>query len=57
MLVGYMRVSTNSDRQVLDLQRDALLAAAVDELVTTALARQIETPLGHGVSRLESKGR
>ena len=24
MLVGYMRVSTDSDRQVLDLQRDAL---------------------------------
>jgi DNA invertase Pin-like site-specific DNA recombinase len=31
MLVGYMRVSTDSDRQSLDLQRDALLAAGVDE--------------------------
>jgi len=31
MLVGYMRVSTDGDRQVPDLQRDALLAAAVDE--------------------------
>jgi DNA invertase Pin-like site-specific DNA recombinase len=31
MLVGYMRVSTDVDRQVLDLQRDALLAAGVDE--------------------------
>ncbi len=31
MLVGYMRVSTDSDRQVLDLQRDALVAACVDE--------------------------
>ena len=31
MLVGYMRVSTDSDRQPLDLQRDALLAAGVDE--------------------------
>jgi DNA invertase Pin-like site-specific DNA recombinase len=31
MLVGYMRVSTDSDRQVLDLQRDALLSAGVDE--------------------------
>src|SRR3954454_16684545 len=31
MLVGYMRVSTESDRQVLDLQRDALLSAGVDE--------------------------
>jgi DNA invertase Pin-like site-specific DNA recombinase len=30
MLVGYMRVSTDGDRQVLDLQRDALLAAGVD---------------------------
>ena len=31
MLVGYMRVSTEGDRQVLNLQRDALLAAGVDE--------------------------
>jgi hypothetical protein len=31
MLVGYMRVSTDGDRQVLDLQRDALLGAGVDE--------------------------
>ena len=31
MLVGYMRVSSEGDRQVLDLQRDALLAAGVDE--------------------------
>jgi len=30
MLIGYMRVSTSGDRQVLDLQRDALLAAGVD---------------------------
>jgi DNA invertase Pin-like site-specific DNA recombinase len=30
MLVGYMRVSTDGDRQSLDLQRDALLAAGVD---------------------------
>src|SRR6267154_1604997 len=31
MVVGYMRVSSDGDRQVLDLQRDALLAASVDE--------------------------
>lgn len=31
MLVGYMRVSTVTDRQVLDLQRDALVAAGVDQ--------------------------
>jgi hypothetical protein len=31
MLVGYMRVSTSADRQVIDLQRDALLADGVDE--------------------------
>ena len=31
MLVGYMRVSTDGDRQVLDLQHDALLSAGVDE--------------------------
>ena len=30
MLVGYMRVSTDNDRQVMDLQRDALLGAGVD---------------------------
>ncbi|MCP4300155.1 MAG: recombinase family protein [Gammaproteobacteria bacterium] len=30
MLVGYMRVSSESDRQTTDLQRDALLAADVD---------------------------
>jgi DNA invertase Pin-like site-specific DNA recombinase len=31
MLVGYMRVSSDGERQVLDLQRDALLNAGVDE--------------------------
>jgi DNA invertase Pin-like site-specific DNA recombinase len=31
MLVGYMRVSSADDRQSIDLQRDALLAAGVDE--------------------------
>lgn len=31
MLVGYVRVSTADDRQNTDLQRDALLAAGVDE--------------------------
>jgi len=30
MLVGYMRVSSDSDRQSTDLQRDALLSAGVD---------------------------
>jgi DNA invertase Pin-like site-specific DNA recombinase len=30
MLVGYMRVSSDSDRQTTDLQRDALIAAGVD---------------------------
>jgi len=30
MLVGYMRVSSEGERQVVDLQRDALLAAGVD---------------------------
>ena len=32
MLVGYMRVSSSDDRQSVDLQRDALIAAGVDEL-------------------------
>ena len=31
MLVGYMRVSSDSDRQTTNLQRDVLLAAGVDE--------------------------
>lgn len=31
MLIGYMRVSTADERQSVDLQRDALLAAGVDE--------------------------
>jgi DNA invertase Pin-like site-specific DNA recombinase len=31
MLIGYMRVSTEGDRRVLDLQRDALVSAGVDE--------------------------
>lgn len=31
MLVGYMRISTNADRQTTDLQKDALLKAGVDE--------------------------
>ena len=30
MLVGYMRVSSADERQSVDLQRDALLAAGVD---------------------------
>ena len=30
MLIGYMRVSTDNDRQSTDLQRDALLAVGVD---------------------------
>lgn len=31
MLIGYMRVSTDSDRQNTDLQKDALLNTGVDE--------------------------
>ncbi|GHD20613.1 hypothetical protein GCM10016234_33000 [Tianweitania populi] len=31
MLVGYMRVSSADDRQSVDLQRDALITAGVDE--------------------------
>ncbi len=30
MLVGYMRVSSDNDRQTTNLQRDALLATGVD---------------------------
>ncbi len=31
MLIGYMRVSTDNDRQVLDLQHHALPGAGVNE--------------------------
>jgi hypothetical protein len=31
MLVGYMRISTADERQSVDLQRDALQVAGVDE--------------------------
>lgn len=31
MLIGYMRVSSVDDRQSVDLQRDALIAASIDE--------------------------
>ncbi len=31
VLIGYMRVSSDGDRQTTDLQRDALLAAGVDD--------------------------
>jgi len=31
MLIGYMRVSSESDRQTTHLQRDALIAAGIDE--------------------------
>jgi DNA invertase Pin-like site-specific DNA recombinase len=31
MLVGYMRVSSSCDRQTTNLQRDALIAAGVDQ--------------------------
>jgi hypothetical protein len=30
MLIGYMRVSSDSDRQTTNLQRDALLTVGVD---------------------------
>ena len=30
MLIGYMRVSSDNDRQAMDLQRDALIVAGVD---------------------------
>ena len=36
MLIGYMRVSTDGDRQVLDLQRDALLPGS-----TEAVAKRV----------------
>ena len=48
MLVGYMRVSTDGDRQVMDLQRDALLAAGVDGATCSRIgpAAAVATALG-----------
>jgi DNA invertase Pin-like site-specific DNA recombinase len=31
MLIGYLRVSSTDERQSVDLQRDALVTAGVDE--------------------------
>lgn len=31
MLIGYMRISSSDDQQSVDLQRDALIAAGVDD--------------------------
>jgi len=39
MLVGYMRVSTSGDRQAVDLQRDALLAAGSMSATCSRIAR------------------
>ena len=44
MLIGYMRASTDSDRQVLDLQRDALLSAGVDERHRSRWAAEQNVP-------------
>ena len=38
MLVGYMRISSDSDRQTTDLRRDALVSAGVDSWHLTNLA-------------------
>jgi hypothetical protein len=39
ILIGYMRVSTDSDHQVLDLQRDVLLAAGAMSRAASVSAR------------------
>jgi len=44
MVVGYMRISTNGDRQILDLQRDVLFAAGL-----LARKKLAETPLCVGL--------
>ena len=42
MLIGYMRVSSVDDRQSVDLQRDALLAAGVDERHLGSVAKIVK---------------
>jgi hypothetical protein len=54
MLVGYMRVSTDSDRQVLDLQRDALVAPGLVELAAAHAGLQ-DVQLGFTHGALEAK--
>jgi len=38
MMVGYMRVSTDGDRQVLDLRRDVLLASGLMSGICSKIA-------------------
>jgi DNA invertase Pin-like site-specific DNA recombinase len=46
MLVGYMRVSSESDRQTTDLQLDALLAAAVDSRICSKITPPVPRTIG-----------
>lgn len=50
VLVGYMRVSSDGDRQTTALQRDALLAAGVDD-------RHLYEDKASGARALEEWGR
>jgi len=54
MLVGYMRVSSESDRQITDLQRDALLAAVALHVLAIALYAAAK---GHNLLRPMITGR
>ena len=60
MPVGYMRVSSDSDRQTTDLQRDALLSAGVDSRHLTNLAAGDtsvgSTPSSAGLSIRRNRG-
>ena len=51
MLGGYMRVSSADDRQTVDLQRDALVAAGVDprNLHTDKASGARDDRPGHGL--------
>ena len=48
MLIGYMRVSKADGSQVVDLQRDALLAVGVDIVHFTRITHRDTSMIGRG---------
>ena len=48
MLIGYMRVSSGDERQSVALQRDALLAAGVDQRHCIRIALRARATIGRG---------
>jgi DNA invertase Pin-like site-specific DNA recombinase len=51
MLVGYMRVSSDTDRQTTALQRDALLAAGVVRVICLKIRPAVRGMIAEDSSR------